>query len=92
MTPKASRARIDGIIKDGDGKDALKVSVTAVPENGRANRALTKLVAKHWRLAKSSISIIQGVKDRNKTLLVAGEAELLLEELENWTSDTFPDP
>ncbi len=92
LTPKASCERIDGIAKDGDGKGVLRVAVTAVPENGRANRALIKLLAKQWRLAKSSITIVQGAKDRNKTLLVTGEAKLLLEGLETWTAHTFPAP
>lgn len=91
LTPKASRERIDGVVKDGDGKGILKVAVTAVPADGRANRALIKLLAKQWRLAKSSISIIQGAKDRNKTLLVTGEAMPLLDGLESWAADTFSD-
>jgi uncharacterized protein YggU (UPF0235/DUF167 family) len=48
--------------------------VTAVPEAGRANEALIKLLAKQWGVAKSSISLVAGATDRNKILHVAGDA------------------
>lgn len=77
VTPKASRNAIAGLADTASGGKALKVTVTAVPENGKANEAVVKLLAKAWKLPKSSLSVVAGATDRNKILHVAGDpAEL----------------
>lgn len=75
LTPKASRDQIGEIAAEADGGAVLKVSVTAVPEDGKANAALIALLAKKWKLAKSRIDIIQGATDRRKTLFIEGEPD-----------------
>lgn len=78
VTPKASRNAITGLADTADGSRVLKVSVTAVPENGKANEAVIKLLAKAWKLPKSSFTVVAGATDRNKIMHVAGEpAELM---------------
>ncbi|PKU25426.1 hypothetical protein CWS72_06805 [Telmatospirillum siberiense] len=77
LTPKASRNRIEGLAADGQGHGLLKVSVTAVPEDGKANKALIDLIAKDWKLAKRSIQIVSGATDRRKTLFIEGDAQEL---------------
>ena len=84
LTPKASRNRVEGLQAEADGGVLLKVSVTAVPEDGKANAALVKLLAKEWRLPKSSIEILHGATDRRKTLFIGGEAARLRLGLEQW--------
>ena len=74
LTPKASRNAIAGIASSGQGEAVLKVMVTAVPEAGKANEALIKLLAKEWGVAKSFISLVAGATDRNKILHIAGDA------------------
>ena len=64
--------------------------VTAVPEAGRANEALIKLLAKQWGVAKSSISLVAGATDRNKILHVAGDAGDLMARLSQ--NLRFPEP
>ena len=81
LTPKASRNRIDGVALDGDGRAMLKVSVTVVPEDGKANAALIKLLAKEWRLPRTSIDIVQGATDRRKVLHISGDSQELWERL-----------
>lgn len=81
LTPKASRNKVEGLAADADGGVALKVSVTAVPENGKANAALIQLLAKSWKLPKSSLEIIQGATDRRKLLFIAGDSAQLLEQI-----------
>jgi len=73
LTPKASRNRIEGIVIDADGCARLKVSVTAVAEQGKANEALIALLAKSWKLAKRSIAITAGATDRRKMLTIEGD-------------------
>lgn len=64
--------------RDAAGHTYLKVSVTAVPEKGRANAALIKLLAQKLGLPKTSISLIAGETSRLKTLHIKGKPEELL--------------
>ncbi|MCB9991929.1 MAG: DUF167 domain-containing protein [Rhodospirillales bacterium] len=70
LTPKASRNQVGGWVCDDQGQDILKISVTAVPEKGKANKALIALLAKHLKIPKSDITIIRGETDRNKILKI----------------------
>lgn len=88
LTPRAARNRIDGIAQDADGKPYLKVAVTAVPESGKANAALVALLAKTWRLPRTTISVVAGTTDRRKTLFIAGDAALLARRLDELIGDT----
>ena len=84
LTPKARRNRIEGVVEDVEGDAALKVSVTAAPEEGKANAALIRLLAKEWRLPKGGITIVRGEKSRRKRLHLAGTAEALASRLDAW--------
>lgn len=77
LTPKASRNAVQGVAPEADGGAVLKASVTAVPENGKANAALIALLAKAWRLPKGSFTIVAGATDRRKTIHVAGDPDQL---------------
>lgn len=90
LTPGARTEGCSGIVDAGDGKQALKISVRAVPEDGKANKALISLLAKEWRLAKSSISLLSGDTSRQKTLLVEGDSTALLSLLSGWRNKKFP--
>ena len=81
LTPKAARDRIDGLAPEADGGVVLKVGVTAVPEKGKANAALIKLLAKAWKLPKSAFEVVAGATDRRKTLKIMGDGEQLLTRL-----------
>ncbi|KAF0224027.1 MAG: hypothetical protein FD176_1425 [Rhodospirillaceae bacterium] len=84
LTPKGSRDKIDGLAAEADGGVVLKASVTAVPEDGKANAALIKMLAKEWRVAKSDFEIIAGATDRRKTVLISGDGALLAARLDQW--------
>lgn len=70
LTPNASRNTIQGWAEGVDGMKVLKVSVTAIPEDGKANAALIKLLAKHCRLPKGAFILKNGATDRQKTILI----------------------
>jgi uncharacterized protein YggU (UPF0235/DUF167 family) len=55
-TPGTSRTAV-GAVTDGA---VLKVQVTAAPEDGKANAAILKALAKAWRLPKSRLAIAAG--------------------------------
>lgn len=63
----ASRDRILG-----EHAGALKVSVSAPPEKGKANKAVCALIAKTLGVAKSHVSIISGETSRDKQVLIRG--------------------
>jgi len=84
LSPKASRNQMQGVVADADGKAALKIAVTAVPADGKANAALLALLAKEWRVPKSALSIVAGAGDRRKILLLAGDGAALAKRLEIW--------
>lgn len=84
LTPKASNNRIDGMVPDAEGGVALKAGVTAAPEGGKANKALIGMLAKSWRLPKTSISVQSGAGSRRKTLVIEGDTKMLLEKLGDW--------
>lgn len=48
----------------------IRVYVTTVPENGRANTAVQKLLAKQLGLAKSRLTLIRGQTSRDKVFRV----------------------
>lgn len=68
LTPKASHNKIEGWALDAKGQKVLRVKVTAVPEDGKANEALIKLLSKTLHLPKSKISLIRGMNSRVKQL------------------------
>jgi len=76
VTPKASAARIQGWAEDEDGERVLKIAVTVVPEDGKANKAVIALLAKRLKLPKSAIEIASGHTSRRKTLLIDGDEGL----------------
>jgi hypothetical protein len=49
---------------------ALKVTVAAAPERGRANRAVIELLARALDVPMSSIEILSGETSPDKTVLV----------------------
>ncbi len=70
VTPKASRNAVIGIDRTGESAWALKVMVTTAPEQGKANAAVIKLLARAWKVPKGAITVASGETSRNKTLRV----------------------
>ncbi len=87
LTPKSGAARIAGAAHHGE-KPVLKAYVTAAPEDGKANAALTALIAGWLGVPKSKVTVASGQKSRLKSVAVEGDpvelmakVELLLERL-----------
>ena len=76
VQPKARRDGIAGSAPDPEGA-ALKVSVGAPPEDGKANAAVIALLAEALRVAKSAVSVVSGATDRRKLVEIRGEPERL---------------
>jgi len=65
--PRAKKNAITGEVGD-----ALKVSLTAPPVEGKANEACVEFFAKLLKVPRSSVSIASGLTSRNKVIRVAG--------------------
>ena len=70
------RARKNAIT--GELGDALKISLTTPPIEGRANEACIDFFAKLLKVPRSSVTIASGQTSRNKVIRVVG---LSLEEV-----------
>lgn len=60
VTPRASRARIENT------PDGLRIYVTVPPEDGKANAAVRKLLARHLGVAPGRLDLVRGAKSRDK--------------------------
>ena len=64
VTPKASRDRI--LVED----DTIRVYVTTVPEDGKANKAVVKLLSKALGVPKTRLDLIRGATTRDKVFRI----------------------
>ncbi|MDO5605969.1 MAG: DUF167 domain-containing protein [Paracoccus sp. (in: a-proteobacteria)] len=65
VTPRASAERI--VL---DEKGAIRVSVTAIPEGGKATAATVRLLARAIGVPKSRIGLIRGETARDKSFRI----------------------
>jgi uncharacterized protein len=65
--PRAKKNAITGELGD-----ALKVSLTTPPVEGRANEACIEFFAKLLKVPRSSVTIASGQTSRNKVIRIAG--------------------
>jgi len=61
-------ARKNAVVGEHGG--ALKIAVTAPPEDGRANEALTDLLREWLGLKRSQVELVAGATNRNKQFLI----------------------
>ena len=78
VQPRARRTALEAA---GEG---LKASVTAPPEDGKANDAVIALLSEEWRLPKSAFAVIKGAAARSKTVSVNGEPATLATRIVAW--------
>ncbi len=64
VTPKAARERL--VVEDG----AIRAYVTVVPEDGKANQAVVKLLAKALGVAKTRLVLVRGATSRDKVFRI----------------------
>ena len=55
----------------------LRVKVDAPPKEGKANKRLVEILAKHFAVPKSSIKIVKGLTSKNKVIELMEPAGLL---------------
>ncbi len=65
VTPNAGEASVVKV-----SEDFLEVKVDDRALDGRANKRLLEILAEHFKIPKSRISIVRGTKSRNKFVQV----------------------
>ena len=65
VTPNAREARVVKV-----SNDYFEVRVDEMAVGGRANKRLLEILAEHFKVQKSRISILKGTKTRNKLVQV----------------------
>jgi uncharacterized protein (TIGR00251 family) len=65
--PRAKRDAITGVLGD-----AVKLSLTTPPVEGRANQACIEFSSKLFKVPRASVTIAAGETSRNKVVRVAG--------------------
>jgi len=67
VSPGASRTRVLG-----EHAGALKISVAAPPEKGKANKAVTDFLASALGVRKADVSVVSGETPKSKLVAVDG--------------------
>jgi hypothetical protein len=67
VQPRAKKNAITGIVGD-----ALKISLTAPPVDGKANRAVIEFFSGIFKIPRSSITIASGETSRLKVIRISG--------------------
>jgi uncharacterized protein len=81
VSPRSQADRVVGIIPTAAGGRAFKVTVSAIPQNGRANEALLQLLARDWDVPRRDLTIVQGASSRNKVVAIAGDPRRLIKKV-----------
>lgn len=63
-----TNAKVEAVEKDDSGE--LRVLVKAPPQEGRANEAVIKTLAAHFKVPKSHVAIVGGFKSKTKIVRI----------------------
>lgn len=80
VTPRGGRDAIDGIRETGDGRCHLAVRVSTPPEDGAANEAVRRLIARSAGVSRSAVRIESGLQSREKRVII----QCGIREIDSW--------
>jgi uncharacterized protein (TIGR00251 family) len=75
LRPRGHRDELMGVVGE-----VLQARVTAPPVDGKANKALRRMIAKRVGVAPSRVSVVWGEKSPNKIVRVEGVSAEALEQ------------
>ena len=87
VVPNAGSTQIKDVVKDAEGKEFLRVLVSCVPEKGKANKEVIKLLSKELKLPKSAFSIAVGETSHYKKILIDTQSSDVIKKLNDWRSN-----
>jgi len=65
VIPRAQRDEVGG-----ERAGRLLVRTTAAPVDGQANKAVQRLIAKHFDVPQRNVEIVAGLQSRDKTVVI----------------------
>jgi uncharacterized protein len=77
VTPRGGRDSVDGREVLADGKAVLKIRVRSAPEDGAANDAVRRLIAKTVARPASAVRMESGATSRVKVLTISGDPTVI---------------
>jgi uncharacterized protein len=77
VTPKGGRDAVEGWQSDSAGRQEVKLRVRAAADDGKANDAVTALIAATLGVPKGAVRIASGATARVKQIEVHGAGEAL---------------
>jgi uncharacterized protein YggU (UPF0235/DUF167 family) len=86
--PRSRRPGVQGITDTIDGP-ALRIGVTAAPEDGRATEAIAAILAKIAGCAPSQVTLLRGASSRQKLFAIAGDAAKVIHHLAQAVAPTL---
>ena len=86
VTPRGGRDDIVGIETLADGRSVVRLRVRAVADCGKANRAVTELLARALGVPKANVRLLSGATSRLKQVAIDGDPAKLGEALRALTS------
>lgn len=81
LMPKSAKDVIEGVEATDGGRQHIKARVRAVPEDGKANAALIKLLGRWLDVAPRDITIVAGATSRLKQIKVQSDPDSLISKL-----------
>jgi uncharacterized protein (TIGR00251 family) len=60
-------SRTEELVREGE---VFIVSVKEPPKEGKANRAVIGLLAQHFRVSRSQVKIVSGLRSRSKVIRI----------------------
>ena len=81
LTPGSTADAVEGLCTaraggaSGNDMIVIRARVRAVPERGKANTALEKLIARWLDIPRSAVSVTSGGKSRLKSLTLDGDPD-----------------
>lgn len=74
ITPNSSKSEL---ILPTQNEEWARLKIAAVPEKGKANKAIIEFLSKYFAVRKSEITITSGETSSLKTILISGDANSL---------------
>jgi uncharacterized protein (TIGR00251 family) len=74
--PSAARTAITGTVGD-----ALKLTLSAPPLEGRANIALVEYFSEIFSVPRGAVQVVTGIRSRNKVIRIAGRSAAELQQM-----------
>ena len=78
VVPRSSRSEVAG-----EHNGSLRVRVSAPPVEGAANKELTEVLAKAFKVSRGAVNILSGQSSRLKQVSIEGVSSSALSELLN---------